>query len=353
VIKSIKIENHLIGSEHKPFIIAEMSGNHNQSIERSFQIVEAAALTGCHALKLQTFKPGSLTIDCDKPDFIISDPGSLWADEKLYDLYEKVQTPWEWHKPIFEKCRELGLIPFSSPFDEEAVDFLEELDCPVYKIASFENGHIPLIRKVAKTKKPIIISTGMATEEQLGDAVNAVREEGNDNIILLKCTSAYPSDARYANLATIPHMRDLFDCNIGLSDHTLGIGVAIAAVTLGATVIEKHFTLQRSDGGIDSAFSMEPDEMKMLVEESVKAKNAGGEVSYGPTKSEEKSTKFRRSIYIVEDIGKGGVLTEENIKIIRPGFGIEPVNYTQVLGRKALADLERGEPLSWDKISDQ
>ena len=260
-----------------------MSGNHNQSLDRALAIVEAAAEAGVHAVKLQTYTADTLTIDADTDEFFIKDSKSLWKGQSLYKLYQKAYTPWEWHKPIFDKCKELGIICFSTPFDESAVDFLESLGTPAYKIASFENNHLPLIRKAASTGKPLIISTGMATIAELDEAVKTAREAGCRDIVLLKCTSTYPSMPEDTNLMTIPHLKQLFNIEVGLSDHTLGIGVAVAGVALGATVIEKHFTLNRADGGVDSAFSMEPDEMKQLVEETHKAWQALGKVSYGPT----------------------------------------------------------------------
>jgi N-acetylneuraminate synthase len=346
----IRIADRKIGCQSPPFIIAEMSGNHNQSLDRALAIVEAAAKAGACAIKLQTYTADSMTIDADNESFIISDPGSPWMGQHLYKLYQKAHTPREWHKPIFDKCNELGIICFSTPFDESAVDFLESLDAPAYKIASFENNHLPLIRKAASTGKPLIISTGMATIAELDEAVRIARESGCNDIILLKCTSAYPASPEDANLLTIPHLRQLFDVEVGLSDHTMGIGVAVASVALGATVIEKHFTLSRADGGVDSAFSMEPDEMKQLVEETQKAWQALGRVSYGTTEKEKVSAKFRRSIYIVEDIKKGEEFTSKNLRIIRPGEGLSPKYYDTVLGEKASCDIKKGTSMKWKLI---
>lgn len=267
-MKDIYIEGKTIGRTHKPFMIAEMSGNHNQSLERALEIVEAAAAAGADALKLQTYTADTMTLNIKSKDFYIDDAESLWEGKSLYDLYQEAYTPWEWHQPIFDRCRELGLIPLSTPFDETAVDFLEELDIPLYKIASFENTDIPLIKKVASTGKPMIISTGMATAAELEEAVQAAREAGCQDLILLKCTSTYPASPENTNIRTIPHMQDLFKCQVGLSDHTMGTGVAVASVALGATVIEKHFTLSRADGGVDAAFSLEPDELRALVVET-------------------------------------------------------------------------------------
>ena len=348
--KVVKIDNRLIGFNHPPLIIAEMSGNHNQSLDRALAIVEAAAKAGVHAIKLQTYTADTLTIDMEEGEFYINDPRSLWKGTSLYKLYQQAYTPWEWHKPIFNKCRELGLIAFSTPFDETAVDFLESLNVPAYKIASFENNHLPLIRKAASTGKPLIISTGMATIAELDEAVRTARDAGCDDIILLKCTSTYPSTPENTNLLTIPHLKQLFNVEVGLSDHTLGIGVAIASVALGATVIEKHFTLSRADGGVDSAFSMEPDEMKMLVEETYRAWQALGKVSYGPSEEEKASIRFRRSIYVTKDIKKGEEFTTKNIRIIRPGNGLPPKYFDVLLGKKASCDMKKGTPIRWDFI---
>lgn len=348
--KVIKINNHSIGLNYPPLIIAEMSGNHNQSLARALKIVEAAAQAGVHAIKLQTYTADTLTIDVDKEDFVIKDPRSPWDGQTLYQLYQKAYTPWEWHKPIFDRCRELGLTIFSSPFDEAAVDFLEELGAPVYKIASFENNHLPLIRKAASTGKPLIISTGMATVEELEEAVTAARESGCEDIILLKCTSTYPATPENTNLATISHLRDHFKVEAGLSDHTLGMGISLASVAFGAAVIEKHFTLSREEGGVDSTFSMEPDEMKALVEESFKVWQAKGEIFYGATEEEKKFVKFRRSIYAVEDIKRGEKFNPKNLRIIRPGGGLNPKHYDELLTRKASCSLQRGMPINWENV---
>ncbi|OAT72390.1 pseudaminic acid synthase [Parageobacillus thermoglucosidasius] len=347
-MNEIIVEGRKIGPNHKPFVIAEMSGNHNQSLERALEIVEAAAEAGVDALKIQTYTADTMTLNIENPEFKIEDPDSLWNGNTLYQLYQQAYTPWEWHKPIFDRCRELGIIPFSTPFDETAVDFLEELDAPMYKIASFENNDIPLIKKVASTGKPMIISTGMATVAELDETVRAAREAGCKDLVLLKCTSTYPASPENTNILTIPHMRELFDCQVGLSDHTMGIGVAVASVALGATVIEKHFTLSRSDGGVDSAFSMEPDEMKALVIETERAWQALGEVKYGPTEKEKASLKFRRSIYVAKDMKAGEKFTKESLKIIRPGYGLPPKYYDLVLGKAVKKDVKKGTPLSWD-----
>jgi pseudaminic acid synthase len=344
----LKIDSLNIGKKYAPFIIAEMSGNHNQSLERALEIVEAAAKSGAHALKLQTYTADTITLDVSCDDFLIDDEDSLWKGQNLYDLYKLAYTPWEWHKPIMQRANELGMICFSSPFDESAVDFLEELNVPVYKIASFENNHLPLIKKVASTGKPIIISTGMATIAEIDEAVTAAREAGCNDLVLLKCTSTYPASPENSNLLTIPHMRELFDCVVGLSDHTMGVGTSIAAVAHGATVIEKHFTLARSDGGVDSAFSLEPDEMQSLVIETKRAWQSLGMVSYGATGYEEKSKIFRRSLYVSEDMSAGDVFTEKNLRIVRPGFGLAPKYYDKLLGTKVRNKMKKGTPLSWN-----
>jgi pseudaminic acid synthase len=350
--QAIQIGHHTVGSEHHPFIVAEMSGNHNQSLERALQIVEAAAKAGAHALKLQTYTPDTMTIDLDEREFRIDDPDSLWQGTSLYKLYEQAHTPWEWHQPLFERGQELGLFVFSTPFDATAVDFLENLQAPAYKIASFENTDLPLIRKVAATGKPMIISTGMATVAELDETVRAAREAVCRDIILLKCTSSYPASPENTNILTIPHLRDLFDVQVGLSDHTLGIGVAVAAVALGATVIEKHFTLARADGGVDSAFSLEPPELRQLVLECERAWQALGRVHYGRTEKEKKSLQFRRSLYVVADVKAGQEFTPENLHAIRPGLGL-PTKYFEVfLGRKASRDIKRGTPVNWELLSD-
>jgi N-acetylneuraminate synthase len=332
------------------FVIAEMSGNHNQSLDRGLKIIEAAAQSGVQAIKLQTYTADTITLDVRGGDFDIQDQESLWSGRNLHDLYQMAHTPWEWHEPLMRRAKELGLICFSSPFDETAVDFLEKLNVPIYKIASFENNHLPLIKKVASTGKPIIMSTGMATIAELDEAVTTARKNGCKDLTLLKCTSTYPASAENSNLLTIPHLRDLFGCKVGLSDHTLGIGTSVAAVALGATVIEKHFTLSRADGGVDSAFSIEPIEMAQLVRECEAASLALGGIKYGPTPAEEKSLVFRRSIYVAKDMKAGDVFTPENIRVVRPGRGLHPNLYEKILGKKAMTDLAKGQPLSFDYI---
>ena len=334
----------------KPYIIAEMSGNHNQSLERALKIVDAAADAGVDAVKLQTYTADTLTIDKSDGEFFIADPNSLWKGESLYNLYKKAYTPWDWQEKIFEHCRKRGIDCFSTPFDDSSVDFLEKLNSPCYKIASFENIDLPLIKKVAKTGKPMIVSSGMATVAELDEMVRTAKENGCNDLTLLKCTSSYPATPEGTNLLTIPHMKELFKCNVGLSDHTLGIGVAVASIALGATVIEKHFTLSRADGGVDSAFSMEPQEMAQLVRECNAAWQALGEVSYGVTEQEKKELQFRRSLYIVEDMKKGDVITEKNMRCIRPGLGLAPKYYDVIIGKKVNKSIQRGTAVDWTII---
>jgi N-acetylneuraminate synthase len=346
----IVIGSRRIGRGHPPFVIAEMSGNHNQSLERALQIVEAAARAGAHALKLQTYTADTMTLDVQGQGFRIDDPGSLWAGASLYQLYQQAYTPWEWHEPLFARARELGLLAFSTPFDDSAVDFLERLGAPAYKIASFENTDLPLIRRVARTGKPMIISTGMATAAEMEDAVRAAREAGCRELVLLKCTSTYPATPENTNVVTIPHMRALFDCQVGLSDHTMGVGAAVASVALGATVIEKHFTLRRADGGVDSTFSLEPEEMAQLVVETTRAWQSLGQVQYGPTPAERNSLQFRRSLYVVRDLQAGDVLSTDNVRAIRPGLGLPPKELDHVLGLRVKDAVARGTPLSWSLL---
>lgn len=343
----IDLGGRRVGIGYPPLLVAEMSGNHNQSLPRALEIVEAAARSGAHALKIQTYTPDTMTLDLADGEFFIEDPDSLWCGASLHQLYEQAHTPWEWHEPIFRRARELGMLAFSTPFDETAVDFLETFDVPCYKIASFENTDLPLVRKVAATGKPMIVSTGMATLAELDELVRCARDAGCRDLVLLKCTSTYPATPRNTNIATIPHLRQMFDCEVGLSDHTLGVGVAVAAVTLGASVIEKHFTLARADGGVDSAFSLEPAEFAQLVVESERASQAIGTVCYGPTEQERKSLVYRRSLYVVADIPAGGELTPANMRAIRPGFGLPPKHFDALLGRRVVRDVKRGTPVSW------
>ncbi|MFM6007731.1 MAG: pseudaminic acid synthase [Sphaerospermopsis kisseleviana] len=348
---SIRIATKTLGKHHPPLIIAEMSGNHNQSLERALEIVEAAAKSGAHALKLQTYTADTMTLNLESGEFFIDDPNSLWKGNSLHQLYQQAYTPWEWHEPIFQRSQELGLIAFSTPFDETAVDFLESLHVPCYKIASFENTDFPLIRKVAQTGKPMIISTGMATIAELDETVRTAREGGCKDLILLKCTSTYPASPENSNILTIPHLRDLFNVQVGLSDHTLGIGVAVASVAMGATVIEKHFTLSRGDGGVDATFSMEPEEMGQLVIETERAWQSLGEITYGATAGEKKSLIYRRSLYISQDIPAGEKLTPHNLRAIRPGFGLPPKYYDILLGKTVNQDTKAGTPLTWELLA--
>jgi len=349
-LREIRIAGRAIGSSSPPFVIAEMSGNHNHSLERALAIVDAAAESGAHALKIQTYTADTLTLDVEQGEFIVSAPDSLWAGRSLHSLYAEAYTPWEWHEAIFSRARERGLIAFSAPFDATAVDFLEALDVPCYKIASFENVHLPLIGRVAATGKPIIMSTGMATTEELADAVEAARSAGCTDLVLLKCTSTYPASPENSNLVTIPDMRERFGCHVGLSDHSRGLGVAVAATALGAVAIEKHFTINRADGGVDSAFSTEPAEMAALVTESERAWQALGTVSYGPTEGEKTSIQFRRSLYVAEDMRNGDVFTPQNLRVVRPGYGLAPKHFDEILGRRITRDSPKGTPLSWELV---
>lgn len=349
----IRIANRRIGTQERPYLIAEMSGNHQRSLERALQIVDAAASAGADAVKLQTYTPDTMTLDVDAPGFVITDSESLWAGRRLHELYEEAHTPWEWHAPIMERAAARGMHCFSTPFDETAVDFLESLSVPAYKIASFECTDLPLIRKAAGTGKPLIVSTGMASAAEIDEAVRAARSAGCDDLVLLKCTSAYPATPAGSNLRTIPHLRQLFDCEVGLSDHTLGLGAAVAAVAMGASVIEKHLTLSRAEGGVDAAFSMEPTEFRMLAEETDRAWRALGGVSYGPGEQEKASLQFRRSLYVAEDLPAGGRLTRRNLRIVRPGFGLPPAFYEVMLGRTVARAHKRGDPLTWDSLREE
>jgi pseudaminic acid synthase len=348
--KSMTIAGRHIGIAHAPLVIAEMSGNHNHSLERALELVDVAAASGAHALKIQTYTPDTMTLDLDEREFHIGDSASPWKGTSLYKLYGEANTPWDWHEAIFDRARAKGLIPFSTPFDATSVDFLETLGVPCYKIASFENTDLPLIRRVAATGKPLIISTGMASVAELDDAVRAARTAGCRDLILLKCTSNYPATPVSSNILTIPNLRELFDCEVGLSDHTMGVGVSVASVALGASVIEKHFTLRRADGGPDSTFSLEPTEMTQLVIETERAWQALGRVSYGPTEAEIKSLQFRRSLYFVQDVRAGERLTARNVRAIRPGLGLPPKYFDTVLGMTAAQTVSRGTPLGWDLL---
>lgn len=347
----MKIGEREVGRGARPYLIAEMSGNHNQSIDRAFEIVDAAAAAGADAVKLQTYTADTMTLDVRAPGFVIDDPDSLWAGRQLYELYEEAHTPWDWHKPIMERAAAHGMHCFSTPFDDTAVDFLEELGVPAYKIASFEVTDIPLIEKVARTGKPMIISTGMATMGEIDEAIRAARGQGNDQIVILKCTSTYPATPENTNIVTIPAMRESFGVEVGLSDHTMGCGVSVASVAMGAVLIEKHFTLARADGGVDSAFSLEPDEFRMLRVETERAWQSVGKVTFGGTKAEEKSRAYRRSLYVSRDIAAGEPLTPENMRIVRPGFGLPPKFYDQMLGKRVTRAATPGTPIDWDLIA--
>ena len=345
---TIQIGNRIIGKEHKPFIIAEMSGNHNQSLDRAMELVDAAADAGVDAVKLQTYTADTMTL---KGAYKIDDPNSLWHGKELHELYQLAYTPWEWHKPIFERARSHGMIPFSSPFDASAVDFLEELDVELYKVASFENTDHPLLKKIASTGKPVIMSTGVSTLADIDESVRLLKDNGVKELVLLKCTSTYPATPENTHLLTIPHMAQMFeDIIIGLSDHTMGIGVPVAAVALGARVIEKHFTLRRADGGVDSAFSLEPEELKSLVVEAERAFLGLGQVNYGIQKAEKNSKIFKRSLYVAQDIAAGEKFTAENIRVIRPGDGLEPKYYEEILGKTARKELKAGMALMWEYV---
>jgi pseudaminic acid synthase len=347
----ITINDREIGADRRPYLIAEMSGNHNQSLERALAIVDAAAGAGADAIKLQTYTAETMTLDVRAPGFTVEDKTSLWAGRQLFDLYREAHTPWEWHRPIMERAASRGLHCFSTPFDDSAVDFLESLDVPAYKIASFENTDLPLIRRVARTGRPMIISTGMATVAEIDEAVRTAREAGATQLVLLKCTSTYPATPENTNVRTIPNMREAFGCDVGLSDHTMGCGVAIAAVALGAVVIEKHFTTRRADGGVDSAFSLEPAEFAQLRGETERAWQGLGRVTYGGTQAEERSRVFRRTLYISRDIVAGEVLSADNLRIVRPGFGLAPKYYDILLGKRVNQTLPAGTPLSWDHVA--
>jgi len=344
----MKIAGFNVGENFPPFVIAEMSGNHNQSLDRALQIVDAAADSGAHALKIQTYTADTMTLDISVGEFFISDSKSLWDGTSLYELYKRAHTPWEWHEPIFRHARKRGMVAFSTPFDATAVEFLEDLDVPCYKIASFENTDIPLVRLVAATGKPLIISTGMATMDEIAETVDAARSAGCRDLVLLKCTSSYPSSPLSSNIRTIPELRKRFGCDVGLSDHTMGLGVSIASVALGASVIEKHFTIQRSDGGVDSAFSMEPHELSELVEQTKNAWQSLGGIQVGPTEEEIPSLQFRRSLYVVNDVEKDQIFSTSNVRAIRPGSGLPPKMMDKVIGRKATRSIQRGTPLSLD-----
>jgi N-acetylneuraminate synthase len=346
----ISIAGHQVGAGAPPYIIAELSGNHDGSLERALATIEAIAASGAHALKLQTYTADTMTLDLAAREFVIDNPKSLWAGRTLYSLYQQAHTPWEWHAPLFRRARELGLAAFSSAFDATAVDFLESLDVPAYKVASFENVDLDLIRRVARTGKPLIISTGLATLAEIAEAVSAAREAGCRELVLLKCTSNYPADPSSSNLRTIPYLRDAFGCEVGLSDHTLGIAVATASVATGACVIEKHVTLSRAGGGVDSAFSLEPAELAQLVQATREAWQALGEVQTAPSAEELPSLVFRRSLYVCKDLAAGDVLSADNLRAIRPGRGLAPKYLATLLGKRVNRPVARGTPMSWELL---
>ncbi len=347
----MQINGREIGLSARPYLIAEMSGNHNHSLDRALEIVSAAAESGADAIKLQTYTADTITLDCDGPGFVIEDEKSLWNGRRLHELYHEAHTPWDWHKPIIEHATRLGIDCFSSPFDASAVDFLEDLGVPAYKIASFESIDLPLIRKVASAGKPMIISTGMASVVEIGEAIRAAQEAGNEQVCILKCTSTYPATPENTNIRTIPNMRDTFGVEVGLSDHTMGTGVAVGAVALGAVLIEKHFTLRRADGGVDSAFSLEPEEFRAMRDETERAWQALGQVTYGGTEAEEGSRQFRRSLYVAEDMAEGDTFNEANLRSVRPGFGLPPRHYDVLIGKRVNRALAKGTPVSWDLIA--
>ena len=347
----MKILDRLIGHGQRPYLIAELSGNHNQSLARAIEIVDAAANSGADAIKLQTYTADTMTLNVRAPGFVITDENTPWTGRQLYELYNEAHTPWEWHRPIMEHAASRGLHCFSTPFDATSVDFLEALNVPAYKIASFENTDLALIRRVAATGKPVIISTGMASVAELHEAVEAARQAGCKNLVLLKCTSTYPATPENSNLATLAHMRALFNCEVGVSDHTMGCGVAVAATTLGASVIEKHFTLRRADGGVDSSFSMEPEEWSLLRLETERAWQCVGKINYGPTEAERASTAYRRSLFVSKDSKAGEILSADNLRCVRPGGGLPPKYLNAVLGRKLRHAVTAGTPMSWDLLA--
>lgn len=345
---TVTIQGRKIGPDQPPYVIAEMSANHNGSLERALAIVESAHKAGAPAVKLQSYRADTITIDHDGPEFMIH--GGLWDGYRLYDLYEKAAMPWEWHEPLFKRGRELGIAVFSSPFDATAVDLLEKLDAPAYKIASLELCDLPLVERVARTGKPIIMSTGASDLGEVAEAFDAARAAGAREIILLQCTTSYPTPIRDSNLATIPHMAAMFDAVIGLSDHTMGTAVPVAAVALGAAVIEKHFTLRRADGGVDSTFSLEPEELARMIADVNTAWEAKGTISYGLAESERGNRIYRRSLYVVQDLKAGQVVETQHVRSIRPGLGLPPKHLKEVIGRRATRDVKRGTPLDWSMV---
>lgn len=351
-IHPIQIGSKTVGLNHPCYIVAELSANHNQDIKRAIELIHIAKDVGADAIKLQTYKPETLTIDCSNQYFQISSD-TLWGGKTLYELYGEAYTPWEWHAELYETAQKLGLECFSTPFDDSAVELLESLNSNVYKVASFEILDLALLRRIGQTGKPVIMSTGMASLSEIDEAVKTLRAAGTTELILLKCTSAYPAPPESMNLRTIPHLSETFNVLSGLSDHTLGSCVPVAAVVLGATVIEKHFTLARADGGADSAFSLEPEEFQRMVTEVRTVEKALGRVSYDKTQAEMKSVAFRRSLFVVKDIKKGEIITSENVRTIRPGHGLPPKYLDIICGKRATQDMSKGTPLDWSSISEQ
>lgn len=333
-----------------PFVIAEMSCNHNGSLDRALRLIDLAARSGAHAIKFQTYTAETMTIRCDKPDFRIS--GGLWDGYELYQLYEQAHTPWEWHPELFARARERGILAFSTPFDESAVDFLEQFDPPAYKIASFEANDHRLIRKAVATGKPLLISTGMLPVDEVFGVVDLVSREGGEKLALMHCVSSYPTPVESANICTVADMAKRFDIPIGLSDHTLSTATALSAVAMGASLLEKHFTIQRDDGGLDAAFSIQPEELADLCNSVKEVRSVLGSVCYGPNSASENNVRFRRSLYATEDIAKGESLSDKNIRAIRPGHGLPPQDYDKVIGKRAKKDIEKGTPLSWALITE-
>ena len=348
--QSIALGSLTVGEDHPPVFIAEMSGNHGGSLNTALELVDAMAQAGAQGLKLQTYTADTMTLNCDGPGFVIEEANSLWKGERLYDLYEKAHTPWEWHKTIFDRCASHGMVCFSTPFDETAVDFLEGLNAPCYKISSFECTDLPLIRRVAATGKPVIISTGMASEQEIAKAVGSAREAGCQDLILLKCTSSYPAPVDQAHLRALPLLKDHFNCLVGLSDHTMGLAVPLASVAMGAVLIEKHVTLSRADGTVDSAFSLEPHEVRDLVTETQRVWHAMGQAALGCNTAEKESLAYRRSLYVAKDIAAGECFTKENLRAIRPGFGLAPEHLEGLLGKPALQALTVGTAMCWEYV---
>ncbi|MCJ8347985.1 pseudaminic acid synthase [Moritella sp.] len=346
--QTITIDGRKIGPNYRPYIIAELSANHNGDINRAFAIMAAAKEAGADAIKLQTYTQDTITMDCDSDEFQIK--GGLWHGQSLYELYKGAHMPWEWHQPLFAKAKELGITIFSSPFDFSAVDLLEELDAPAYKIASFEVIDLPLIKRVAQTGKPMIISTGMANKAEIQDAITTARENGCEELVVLHCVSSYPAPAEQYNLRTIEDISQRFDVLSGLSDHTIDNATAVVSVAFGACVIEKHVTLDRNGGGADDSFSLEPTELAQLCRDTHTAWQAMGKVNYERTPAEQGNVQFRRSLYVVKDIAAGELLTAENVRSIRPGFGLAPKHYDAVLGKVAKGIIYRGAALSFDLI---